>query len=99
MILSAQNHIAHCLGNHPIVPILLSIAIVLGSAFLLISEIFRPVGKRRAAGKKWVLPPGPKGIPIFGSLLDMKSMRGDQDHTMVSETGVQFSKLQMSILI
>ncbi|KAJ5555994.1 hypothetical protein N7513_003636 [Penicillium frequentans] len=27
-------------------------------------------------------PPGPKGIPIFGSLLDLKSARHDPDHKM-----------------
>lgn len=47
-----------------------------------------PVGKRRPPpGKKWRLPPGPKGIPIFGSLLDLKSARGDPDNKIVSAAG------------
>ncbi|OQE41136.1 hypothetical protein PENCOP_c005G06812 [Penicillium coprophilum] len=80
---SVHTKLGHFLAVHPVLATLLAFAIVLGSAFLLIKEIFTPVGKRRAPlGKNWHLPPGPKGIPIFGSLLEFKSGHDDPDYKM-----------------
>ncbi|OCL06829.1 cytochrome protein [Glonium stellatum] len=46
--------------------------------FLIIREIFKPIDQRKApAGKQWKLPPGPRGIPIFGSLLEFRKARSD----------------------
>ncbi|KAJ5115848.1 cytochrome P450 [Penicillium angulare] len=80
---SLRASAAHYLGENVAISILLGIAIVLGSSFILISNIFRPVDQRPPPpGKKWHLPPGPKGIPIFGNLLLMKSIREDHDHKL-----------------
>ncbi|KAK1753009.1 cytochrome [Echria macrotheca] len=47
--------------------------VLLVSLFLFLVEYFKPVGKRRGInGKPPILPPGPKGIPLLGNMLDMK---------------------------
>ncbi|KAF9893637.1 hypothetical protein FE257_010949 [Aspergillus nanangensis] len=71
---------------HPIVATLVTIAACLVTTFLVIQEIFAPVGKRRPPpGKTWKFPPGPRGIPIFGSLLALKDARDDPEHKMQND--------------
>ncbi|KAL4894872.1 cytochrome P450 [Aspergillus ambiguus] len=84
MLIYTQLRVVAC--THPVAAIFVTIAVCLGTAFLVIREIFTPVGKRKPPqGKKWILPPGPRGIPIFGSLLDLKNARSDQDYTIQNE--------------
>ena len=60
------------------------------SALLSFSLIayFKPDGKRPLAnGKSSKLPPGPRGVPLFGSLLDLKDNARDPGYGMVSTCG------------
>ena len=59
-------------------PLFLSIICIVAVPFLIIQEMFKPIDQRKApAGKRWRLPPGPRGIPIFGSLLQFHKARRD----------------------
>ena len=67
------------------------IAIICGltTSLYLVSEILKPVGKRNtSSGRKPRLPPGPRGVPIFGSLLDLKSTRDDPHNVLVGTVDI-----------
>ncbi|PYH91800.1 cytochrome P450 [Aspergillus ellipticus CBS 707.79] len=71
---------------HPILKVVATITTCLTATYLLIQEILKPVGKRRGPnGKRYKLPPGPKGIPIFGNLLLLKNRARNGDRTTVKE--------------
>ncbi|KAK2812640.1 hypothetical protein FQN50_001286 [Emmonsiellopsis sp. PD_5] len=73
--------IAH---EHPILKITAAIALCLTTTLLIIQEVLKPVGKRRGpGGKRYKLPPGPKGIPIFGNLIAVKDCIQEADHKTV----------------
>lgn len=81
---SIHAQISGLAKENPLSATLVTIAAFLATIFLVVREIFTPVGKRRPPhGKRWKLPPGPKGIPIFGSLLDVRKIRNDEDHIIV----------------
>ncbi|KAJ5414506.1 cytochrome P450 [Penicillium cosmopolitanum] len=83
MLSAIYARIEYYVAYYPGTALLLTIAVCISTTFFVISEIFVPVGKRRPPpGKEWRLPPGPKGIPIFGSLLDLRSARDDPDFKM-----------------
>lgn len=85
MSASAHSYLSAAASAHPVIAGCFSIIACLVTTFLIIQEVFTPVGKRRSSqGKKWKLPPGPRGIPIFGNLLDLRKAREDQEHTIVS---------------
>ncbi|KAK9789636.1 putative Cytochrome P450 [Seiridium cardinale] len=47
-------------------------------------EIFKPMGKRKGRnGQKPRLPPGPAGVPILGSLAELRSIRKDPEHKLL----------------
>lgn len=51
---------------------------------VLIAEHVKPTGKRRGiSGQKPNLPPGPRGLPIIGSMHKLAFARHDPDHTYV----------------
>lgn len=65
-ILVAYRH------QHPASFFLATAAIVLALGFWAALEFFKPVGKRTAKnGTKPRLPPGPRGVPLLGSLGDL----------------------------
>ena len=48
------------------------------ATYAALQEIFKPVHRRVAAdGSPWHLPPGPSGLPIVGTLLQMMAARRD----------------------
>lgn len=48
---------------------LVTLLLVFISIFFYLRQLLLPVDKRRPpAGKKWKLPPGPRGYPILGNL-------------------------------
>lgn len=82
-ILSALSDIIESTPEALAVPGVVAVALSLGS--LAVLEYFKPVGKRRLQdGRKPHLPPGPKGQPLFGSLLMLKNAREDPEHEYVS---------------
>lgn len=82
---SIHATLAHFASAHPATATGLTILLCFGATFLILQEIFTPVGKRQApAGKQWRLPPrGPSEIPIFGNLLALKAARDDLNHGKV----------------
>ncbi|KAF7155436.1 hypothetical protein CNMCM5623_007507 [Aspergillus felis] len=64
---------------HPVQATLLAVFLCLTTTFLVIRQVFTPIGKRRVPGKQWKLPPGSSSLPILGNLLDLKSARSDPD--------------------
>ncbi len=61
------------------------VALILLLTFLGLVQYFKPVGKRKGqSGIKPRLPPGPAGIPLFGSLFTLKDIRTDHDRQHVS---------------
>ncbi|PGH17753.1 hypothetical protein AJ79_00894 [Helicocarpus griseus UAMH5409] len=84
--------VVELIHTYPILKILATICLCLITAILVIQETFRPVGKRRGPGGKiYKLPPGPKGVPILGSLLSLKDCVLENDHRTVSNRSVHFT--------
>ncbi|PWY77889.1 cytochrome P450 [Aspergillus eucalypticola CBS 122712] len=83
---SLHAQISGLAKENPLSATLVTIAAFLATIFSVVQEIFAPVGKRRPLhGKRWKLPPGPQGIPIFGSLLDVRKIRDAQDQIINNE--------------
>lgn len=84
MSASIHAQISATAKAHPVGAAIVTAVACVAVILLLIQEVFAPVGKRRPPpGKKWKLPPGPPGIPIFGSLLLLRNVRSDQDFKLV----------------
>jgi hypothetical protein len=56
--------------------LLVALALPIALLFLLLKELSKPVDKKwKLRGRKWKLPPGPKGSPIVGNLLQFSRAR------------------------
>ncbi|KAI9927605.1 hypothetical protein MW887_003225 [Aspergillus wentii] len=75
-----RDELIQIASTNPILTTICTLTACLTITFLIIQEIFKPVGKRRGSGgKKYNLPPGPRGVPLFGSLLDLKATLHDHE--------------------
>lgn len=64
--------------EHPLVFRFSAASLVFSSLVVAVLRYFRPLGKRRGKnGMKPRLPPGPGGLPLFGSLLEISQLNGD----------------------
>ncbi|KAK2757315.1 hypothetical protein FQN54_004829 [Arachnomyces sp. PD_36] len=65
---------------------LVSITCLLLTGLYILSEIFKPPGKKRlASGANPKLPPGPRGVPIFGALLHLKAAQYNRNHDVIRD--------------
>lgn len=75
---SVHAHYSAAATKYSISVTFFSIIIFPGTVFLIIREVFTPVGERRPpTGKKWKLPAARRGIPIFGNFLKLRNARND----------------------
>ena len=85
MIIRVRQAVLAFRDEHPLAFLLLAVLGTLSLLFLAAIEAFKPTGKRRSkSGKQPVLPPGPRGLPLFGSLHSLKEAREDPEHRFVS---------------
>ncbi|PVH91717.1 cytochrome protein [Periconia macrospinosa] len=70
-------------GQHIIVTMAFSTSLVVGAILLALRQFFRPIGLRHPKAK---LPPGPKGLFLFGSLLRFRQKDNPQYmHKLLNE--------------
>ncbi|OHE97851.1 cytochrome P450 [Colletotrichum orchidophilum] len=64
--------------EHFVATVLFTVAATTAVLVAIVLQYFKPVGKRRGKdGRRPVLPPGPKGVPLFGNLLQVNASKGD----------------------
>lgn len=81
------EHAASFHTNHAVLSYYIGAVALTTLIFTLLQHHFRPIGTKRGRnGQQPHLPPGPRGIPIMGSLGNMKDVRRDPDHKIVSDT-------------
>lgn len=74
----ADALVAHYVA-HPWLVWVETTAVFLALVFFTFVELFKPAGKRRMKnGERPKLPPGPRGVPLLGSMPFL--MKGYQDH-------------------
>ncbi|KAM7215503.1 Cytochrome P450 [Rhypophila decipiens] len=67
-----------------------------GLAFFVIAlvNLFRPVGKKRLRdGRSSRLPPGPKGLPLLGCLMDLQHTREDPNRTWLRNMKPEYGEM------
>jgi hypothetical protein len=65
---------------HPHMAVAVIVLTTLSFSTWFLLEFFKPVGHRQSRAK---LPPGPRGTPLFGSLLAIEKARNDPEHKLV----------------
>lgn len=65
---------------HPTKATVIAALVTCTILLFIVQEALKPVGKRSSKAR---LPPGPPGIFLFGSLLELKSARDDPHHRLV----------------
>jgi hypothetical protein len=76
--------IHHQLGSlvpkYPLTAVVVISFTFLCTVVVFLREIFKPTGLRRTKdGRRSKLPPGPKGVPIFGNLLQLSKVRYEKE--------------------
>ncbi|KAI0973652.1 cytochrome protein [Xylaria arbuscula] len=86
MLTIIANYIATFSKTQSIYFFFIRIIVILILSFSGVSYVLRPVGKRRGLnGERPRLPPGPRGVPIFGSLGLLTHIRRDPNHRFLKE--------------
>lgn len=84
MITQISSHLQECSQATRILAMSIGPAVFLLVLIFIVSQYFKPTGKRKLIdGRSSHLPPGPKGLPLLGSLLDLKTGRQDPNHKFV----------------
>ena len=82
--MAVHNDILAVVCAHPVTIILAIGTIWAYGIFVLYNVVLKPIGKRRGKnGHLYRLPPGPKGAPILGSLMDVAKTKDDTEHKWV----------------
>jgi len=84
--MAIHDQLLRACHDRPLTTSALVLATLAVSIFLVIRQIFLPVGlRKREDGSRYRLPRGPTGIPIFGSLPQLARERHDVEYKWVSK--------------
>ncbi|KAB5585083.1 cytochrome P450 [Coniochaeta sp. 2T2.1] len=81
--------------SHPLLgQLLLTTATCLLTTFLILREVFKPVGKKRLrTGQRPRLPPGPQGTPLWGNYELFRKAQLDRDNAIFKRLASDYGEM------